>query len=69
MLLEMATGTFGRTVFVEKYDRWQISKLQTMISALLPGQPKFCLGKGLLAPDENFNYGSLEKLFPYKFFS
>lgn len=36
----------------------------------------FCLGNrnfawasilsGLLAPDENFNYGSLEKLFPYK---
>lgn len=38
-------------------------------SALFPGQPKFCLGRYIIritCPNENFNYGSLEKLFPYK---
>ena len=26
----LTAGTYGRTVFVEKYDRQQISKLQTI---------------------------------------
>ena len=55
----LMAGTFGRTVFVEKYDRQQISKLQTKFLHFCLGNPNFAwagISSGLLAPDENFNY-------------